>query len=230
MEGRWWARSGAAAGIAFVVALVISILLSGGAPMPQKPTAEIVKWYISHRSNVLTAAMLGAVASILFFWFLAHVRHLLAGRSPVLDRLGGALVISGVATATIGAFNTLPQAALAVAVNRPGAPVDEGLVRTLADLNSLFIGPLTILLALFIASFGAALLLRGFGVRWAGWIALVSSVCALVGGIGAFYPAESGKMAGLSFLGFIGLALFLITILITSITMLTESLRSAPAP
>lgn len=230
MEERSWATSGAVAGIGFVVALIISILLSGGAPMPDKPTADIVKWYSSHRGNVLTSAMLGSVASILFFWFLAHVRHVLVGRSPVLDRLAGALVISGVATATIGAFNILPQAALAVAVNRPGAPVDEGQVRTLADLSNLFIGPLTILLALLIASFGAVLLLRGFGVRWAGWIALVSSVCALVGGIGTFYPAETGKMAGLSFLGFIGLALFLVTILVTGIAMLTETPRAAQVP
>src|SRR5205807_944306 len=103
--------------------------------------------------SVLTATMLGAIASILFFWFLAHVRHLLAGRSPVLDRLSGALVISGVATATIGAINTWPQAALAIAVNQPGTSADQGLVRALADLNSVFIGPLTILLAMFIASF-----------------------------------------------------------------------------
>lgn len=230
MKEQSWARSGAAAGIAFVVALVISIILSSGAPMPQKPTADIVNWYTSHRANVLTAAMLGAVASILFFWFLAHVRHLLVGRSPVFDRLAGALVISGVATTTIGGFNLLPQAALAVAVNRPGAPVDEGLVRTLADLNNLFFGPLSIFLALVAASFGAVLLLRGFGARWAGWIALLASVLALVGGIGAFYPANTGKVAPLSFLGFIGTALFLITILITSIALLTESPRPAPAP
>lgn len=169
--------------------------------------------------------MFGSVASIIFLWFLAHLRWLLAGRSPGLDRINGALTGSGIATATLGAFNGVFLLALDLAVNRPGVRADGSLLRMLNDLNSLLHGPLTILIALFTFALGLALMNRAFAAPWVAIPAFIASILAIIGGLAAFYPKSEGKMNAASALGFIGLLLALLTILVTSILLVSGTER-----
>jgi len=223
-ESPRWRTSGAAAGILFVVLLVVSIVTNGGAPMPDKSAAEIVKWYSAHRSPIYVSALTGTLASIAFFWFLAYVRQVLAGRSAVFDMLRDGLVISGLATAIVGGINALPQVALAITANRPDLPPNDSVVRMLADFNQLFFAPLGIFLSLTVAILAAICLMGGLAPRWAGWIAALSAVASLIGSCANFFPDIHGKPNPLGLLGLIAFLLFLVTVLITSITLL----RGAP--
>lgn len=219
-----WRASGAIAGILFVVLLVLTIVVNGGAPMPDKSAAEIVKWYSSHRSQIYLSAMFGTLASIALFWFLAYVRQVLAGRSAVFDLLRDGLVISGLSTAVVGGINAIPQVALAVTANRPDLPPNDTVVRMLVDMNQLFFSPLGIFLSLTMAILAAILLMGGLAPRWAGWIAALSAMASLIGSCANFFPDLHGKPNPLALLGFLGVLPFLVTILITSIMLL----RGAP--
>ncbi len=147
----------------------------------------------------------------------------------MFDRLRDGLVIAGVASATIGGINTLPQAALAITVNRPDLPPNEAVVRMLADLNMLFFGPLSIFLSLTIGILAAILLSGGIARRWVGWIALASAVTYLIGGSAAFFPNAHGKPMALGTFGLVGLLLFLVTILITSFMLLSRAKGKEPS-
>ena len=82
MPERTVRRMAGIAGITFVVALVASILLTIGSPMPDKSAAKIVKWFADNRGLVFTATVLGGLATIAFLWFLGYLHH-------VLSRLDG---------------------------------------------------------------------------------------------------------------------------------------------
>lgn len=220
-----WGTSGAIAGIVFVVLLAAAVVTSGGAPLPDKSAAEMVKWYSSHRTEVSASAMIGALASVAFFWFLTHLRQVLAGRSATFDRLRDGLLTAGVATAILGGFNALPQVALAITVNRPDVPPNDSVVRMLADLNQLTLGPLTLFLSLTMAILAAILLMGGLARRWVGWLAVGSAVASLIGGCGAFFTNTEGRPLPLAFLGIMGLALFLLTVLTTSVMVLRAPQR-----
>lgn len=230
MDHARWQLSGPVAGMAFVVFLALTIALTGGAPMPEKGVPDLVRWYSHHHHRVEVATMFGALASVLFLWFLAHLRRLLVGRSAEFDWLSAVLTGSGVATATLGAFNGIFVVALDLAVNRPSVRADSSMLRMLNDLDSLFHGPLTILISLFMLALGLALTNRAFAAPWLTIPSFLASLLALIGGIAAFYPNTEGKMNPASILGFIGLLLALLTILVTSVLLATHTgRRKAPA-
>jgi hypothetical protein len=75
MEQRWIRLSGPAAGIAFVVLLVVGTTLAQGVPRPDKSAGTTLTWYASHRGTVLAFGLLSGLAAMVFLWFLAHVLH-----------------------------------------------------------------------------------------------------------------------------------------------------------
>lgn len=222
MEDARWRLSGAVAGILFVVFLALTVAL-GTKPVSDKSVAHVVRTYSHHSHRTQAAAMFGALAAFMFLWFLAHLRRLLVGRSPLFDRLAGGLMASGTAVAAIGAFNAIFAVALELAVSRPGVRPDDSLVLMLNDLNNLFTGPLAILISLFMLGFGLALMHRAFAAAWLAVPAFIAAALSIIGGIANFYPSVDGKLNGITVLGFIGLLLSLLTILVTSILLATES-------
>src|SRR5205807_3539785 len=94
MEERAVRRWAAFAGLAFVVLLVISIVLTIPAPMPDKSTAKIVKWFMDHRQTVYTSSVLGGLATVVFLWFLGYLHHAVSRAAGSARALSSILLTS----------------------------------------------------------------------------------------------------------------------------------------
>jgi hypothetical protein len=220
MSERTLRRSAAVAGIAFAVLLVVSIVLSIPAPMADKTTAKIVKWYADNREVVFTSGAFGVLSTLAFLWFLGYLYHVLSLLAGPARGLSSIVLASGIYTVTVATVTTLPSAALAITAARPGIAPSEGVVHLLADLTSLSIGLIGVGLAVFLAALGLLLAVGALRPRWATWVAYVGAVLSLVGGVSAFFVSKSGKGNPLGIGGLLGTVLFLIVVVAVSLDLL----------
>jgi hypothetical protein len=99
LSERQWERLGAASGIGFVAAMIVSVFLAPPPPHIDASTAQILDYITRHRGALLGALVVGALAGALFLVFLGHLRHVL-GRS---ERGAGALspIVYGAGLTTV---------------------------------------------------------------------------------------------------------------------------------
>lgn len=213
-------RWSAIAGIAFVVLLVVSIVLVIPAPMADKSTAKIVKWYVDNRELAFVSGALTVLSTLAFLWFLGYLHHalsLVAGASRALSSI---VLTSGLYTVTVATVTALPTAALAITANRPGIPVNEGVVHLLADLIGLGITLIGVGLAIFLLALGLLLADGALRPRWAMWVAYAGAVLSVIGGVSGFFVTKSGKGNPLGFGGLVGTVLFIIVVVAICVDML----------
>jgi hypothetical protein len=224
MDERAVRRVAAIAGMAFVVFLVVAIVLTIPAPMPDKSAAKIANWFAENRGAVFTSSVFGGLSTVVFLWFLGYLHHRLSGLEGGARAVSSIVLTSGIATVTIATMSGLPFAALAVTAGRPGVTPSEGIVHMLADLNGLgltLIGfGLTVFLAALELSQGA------LTPRWAGRVAYAGAILNLVGSVAGFFVSKSGKGNPVGIAGLIGLILFLVTVVAISLDLF----RSADVP
>ncbi len=120
MDDAKWERYGAAAGVIFVVLIVVGALISGSPPSPDDSVRKIANYYEDHTAAIKTGAFLTGLGSLAFLWFLGSLWSTLR-RSDDTRRLatiavGGGLV--GLITA-ITAFAL--NATVAIAIDSTGA-------------------------------------------------------------------------------------------------------------
>lgn len=96
---------------------------------------------------------------------------------------------------------------------------DVEAVRVLYTVHLLSLGPLGLLVALFAASAGAAMVRRELAGPWLGWLGMVVAVVGLITGVGSFVAAATGALMGLAYA--IGFA-FALWIAADSIAMLVR--------
>jgi len=227
MEERAVRRAAAFAGIAFVVLLVASIVLTIPAPMPDKSTAKILSWFADHRQRVYTSAVLGGLSSVAFLLFLGYAHHAAAKVADGARGVASMLLTSGIATVTIATMSALPFAALAATASRPGGSPSDDLVHMLDVVNGFGINLIGFGLSAFLVAAGLLLAQGALRPRWATWVAYVGAVANLIGSAAGFYVTKAGKGNPIGFLGFVGLILFLITVVAISVQLL--SVQEAPA-
>jgi hypothetical protein len=203
------------AGIVFVVLLVVSVVLTIGAPTPDKSTAKIVKWAADNRQAIFTSAALEGLMLIAFLWFLGYLYHELSRLGGARAALASVLMVTGVATVTIATITGLPLVALAVTASRPGVSPTDGVVHLLADLENMG-GVASFGVALFLLVLGLLLADRALSPRWAMWVAYVGAALSVIGAVANFYVSKAGKPDAGGLLGLIGLVLFAITVLVLS--------------
>ena len=211
------------AGILFVVLLVISVIMIIGAPMPDKSTAKIVKWYGDNRGVVFTSAALTGLGLPVFLVFLSYLHQFVAA-GPGVRRafLASTLLASGVVTVTIATVTVLPTVALAIAAGRPGVTPGDGTVHLLADLTNLSGAFISCGLALFLLVLGLLLAGGELSPRWGTWVAYVAAAANLIAGVATPFVSKAGKPDPLSILGLLGLVLFLIVVVAISIELLRD--------
>jgi hypothetical protein len=222
MEERAVRRAAALAGFAFVVFLVGSIVLTFGAPMPDKSTAKILDWFADHRQLVYTSGVLGGLSTVAFLLFLGYLYHAAARVADGARAVASIALTSGIATVTIATMSALPYAALAATASRPGGSPSDDLVHMLDVLNGFGINLIGFGLSVFLLAVGLLLAQGVVRPRWATWVAYAGAVANLIGSAGGFYVSKSGKGNPLGFLGLLGLILFLVTMWALSTSLLSE--------
>ncbi|MDQ1488935.1 MAG: hypothetical protein QOJ23_1449, partial [Actinomycetota bacterium] len=209
MSERQWERLGAATGIGFVAAMITSVFMAPTPPHIDASTSEILNYVTSHRTALLTSAVVGALAGVLFLVFLGHLRHVLARSEKGVEALSPIVYGAGLTTVAVAFVCSLPMAALAFASDSPEVTGNNGVIRLLWDLNALGTATIMIVLALFVAAASVAMIVRELGATVVGWIGLPVAVVNAVAGAAGFY--NSGYQSfwnGLNYVALLSFAAF----------------------
>ncbi|MFC4111044.1 hypothetical protein [Nonomuraea zeae] len=129
------------------------------------------------------------------------------------------VLVSGVSLATVCALSVVPLAALATLTASPVRPADLEAARVLYTVHLLSLGPISLLVALFAVSAGAAMVRREMAGPWLGWLGMIVAVLCLIAGIGSFLVAPFGPVLVLAYATGI---FFAVWIAAASITMLVR--------
>jgi hypothetical protein len=221
---QWW-KVGGVFGIIFVVLFIIGpVFLSGETPSRDDSIEDIRAYFTDDGEIYLASDFIGGIAFVLFFLpYLVTLRWVLGsgeGWPPIWSWL---TVIGGVLAVALGGTASVFWGALAISASNP--EVDDAAVRTLMELDTYAFTFWAFPLALFAAS--ASLVILRTGVLWR-WLAVIGLLSAILVIIGAAWPIdgdEEGALAIPGFIGFPGMALF---VLISSINMIM--LKEEPAP
>jgi preprotein translocase subunit YajC len=207
-----WERYGAAAGLLFVVLVVVGALISGAPPSPDDSVREIADYYEDHTGSIKVGAFLTGLAAVAFLWFLGSLWSTLR-RSEDTRRLatiatGGGIV--GLITAITGfALN----ATVALAIDSTGATASVNpkfiylLAGTIGGMGNFGVAAL-------VAATGIAALRTGVFPPALGWASLVIALGWVVGGL-----VVATDAAAIFTIGFIVFLVWLIWVLVVSFFM-----------
>lgn len=102
MSATAWNRVGGAMGIPFVIAIIVTIALTGNSPDDGSSDEKILDYYASHSNRVkdITTFFVIVVGLLLLVWFVGHVHAVLraasddGGRASSIAALSGGLFIA----------------------------------------------------------------------------------------------------------------------------------------
>lgn len=213
MSERQWERLGSITGIGFVAAMIASVFMAPTPPHIDASTSEILDYTTTHRTALLGAAVVGALAGLLFLVFLGHLRHLLQRSESGAEALSPIVYGTGLTLVAVAFVSQLPLAALAFGGDSPEVAGNAGLVRILYDLNALGIATMMIVVALLVAVTAVAMLLRELGATPLGWIGLPIAVVNAAAGVAGFFNSSYQSFwNGLNYVGLIAFAAYILAL------------------
>lgn len=221
---QWW-KVGGMFGVGFVILFIIGpIFLSGETPSRDDSIEDIRAYFTDDAELYLASEFIAGIAFSLFFLpYVVTLRWVLGsgeGWPPIWSWL---TVIGGVLTFAFGAAASVFWGALAISASNP--EVDDTAVRTLMELDTYAFTFWAFPLALFVGAASLVILRTGVLWRWLGAIGLISAVLLIISASWPIDGDEEGALAIGGFIGFPGVALF---VLISSINMIM--LKEEPAP
>ena len=196
---RWLALCGVAAPVLIVLAFTA---VGGKTPDDNASAAEVVSYYRDHKNASMIAALMLTIGAVLLVLFAARLREVLRG-----DGLGsGALPIAAYGGVLILAAGLLSLAAVHFALVQAA---DHRFATPAQTLNVLDNNDFFVMIggmALLMLAAGIATVRRPVLPRWLGWAAIVIGILSLAG------P-----------LGFAGIILSVVWILVVAILMLVRT-------
>jgi len=230
MSERQWERLGSATGIGFVTAMIVSVFMVPAPPHIDASTTSILDYVTSHRTGLLSSAVVGAVAGILFLLFLGHLRHVLQRSESGVEALSPIIYGAGLTTVAVAFVCTLPLTALAFGGNTEVA-TNGGVVRLLWDLNALGTATIMIVLALFVAATSLALILRELQAPILGWLGLpIAAVLAVAGAAGFYNSNHEAFWYGLNYVALLAFAAFVLAVSVEGLIAPAGASRAVQAP
>jgi hypothetical protein len=212
MSERQWERAGAATGVGFVAAMIVSVFMVPAPPHIDASTTDILDYVTSHRTGLLSSAVVGVAAGVLFLVFLGHLRHVLQRSESGVEALSPIVYGAGLTTVAVALICTLPLAALAFGGDSEVAS-NSGVVRLLWDLNALGTATIMIVLALFVAALSLALIVREIQAPILGWLGIpVAIVLAVAGGAGFYNSNHEAFWYGLNYVALLAFAAFILVV------------------
>lgn len=188
MNERTWERLGAASGLLAAVLLLVGILLIplpvtvglGGDPL------LTASYFAENRLRIQLVVLLATLAAVVFLWFVGHLRHLLQRAEGGVEAFSPVVLLAGASLAVATMFAMVPAGVLASLTQRTAA-LNGPTVYALYGLHQQSIGALGLLVALFTATAGAAMVRREITGPWLGWLGLVVAVIGVVGAVTVFF-------------------------------------------
>ena len=169
-------RTGAAAGVGFVVVTLVSELLKGDSPSPTGSAATIVSYLADHRSGILAGAYVQILGLLLLALVtLGAVERLWARhrREAVLAALGGVLLI--------GSYTTYVFLTAALGFGA-GTDAEPATAKALWEIRFVAESFISFPAALLVGSVAAGSVRARSFPRWYAWGSAVAASGFLVGG------------------------------------------------
>ncbi|HSO96515.1 MAG TPA: hypothetical protein VLV81_10785 [Acidimicrobiia bacterium] len=220
MNDSTWERYGLAAGIVFVVLVVVAALIGGTPPKPTDSGAKIVSYFHDNQDALKVGAYLNGLAAVAFLWFLGSLWTRLRRAEIGGTRLSVIALIGGIASLVLATIAGASVAFVALYVGDLGGGVAQ--VFYLFATVLLAVGAFA--LAVFTSATSVMILRYPVVERFLGWIGEGIAVLWLIAGIGV---ADNDTP-----IHTVGLVAFLIWagwLLILSVLLLTRDLAPVEA-
>jgi hypothetical protein len=218
-------RYGAATGIVFVLLVIVAFLVQPAPPSSDSSPAEVLDYVTDHDDALHVIQLIFGGAMFFFIWFIGTLRSSLAAAEGGQGRLastayGGGLIASAALIVSLALSAT---AALHPATNGPDV------TRALTDAGAMVLAVSAPAAVVFFVANGLSMLRSGYLPPWLGWLAFLTALFNAFG-LGNVFT-DHGAFAADGVLGFlIGFLLFLLWILLASISLFTKLGEEEPAP
>jgi hypothetical protein len=222
MNDSKWEQYGAAAGVLFVVLVVIGALIAGSPPSPDDSVRKIATFYEDHTAAIKTGAFLTGLGGAAFLWFLGSLWSTLR-RSEDTRRLATIAVGGGIVGLVTAFAATAINATVAVAIDSTGATASVN-PKFIYLLSGTIGGMGNFGIAILVAATGVAALRTGVFPAPLGWASLVLALAWIVGGL--VVVTDSGAIFAEGFIVFL---VWLIWVLVISFFLFRPHEESAPA-
>lgn len=220
-----WDRVALGGGLAFGVLSIAAIFTAPSLPESDAPAAELAASYVANQTGHLISTYcsgLGAIAFLIFLGGLSGILRQAMGKGSSVPLLvfGG-----GVATVLLILAAQATYAGTALIAEADG--VTPAVVRGLDGLVPalmLFSGFPRVV---FLAASALAIMQTRIAPRWAGWLGLAVAGVNLIGTF-AYFDIDGAP----GMFGFLGVALFTLWVLVTSLTLVlrNDSRQPVTAP
>jgi len=227
MSERQWERLGSATGIGFVAAMLVSVFMVPSPPHIDASTTEILDYVTSHRTALLSSAVVGAVAGLLFIVFLGYLRQTMQRTEAGAGALSPIVYGAGLTTVAVAFLGSLPLAALAFSGESEVAS-NSAVIRLLWNLNALGMATIMMVLGLFVAAVSVAMIVRGIQGTILGWLGLpIAAVLAVAGGAGFYNSSHESFWYGLNYVALLGFAAFVLVAAVEGLLAPATTTRTA---
>ena len=207
MDDVKWERIGAAAGVLFVILVLIGSFLPGESPPAVDDSArDIARYFHGHSGAIQAGAFIVGLGAIALLWFLGSLWSRLR-RPEGTRRLATIAAGGGVVTIGLVLIGFAMNATIALRLESLGVLG----ARFFYTLSSVVISMASFsIAALVIATSAAAMRSKVFPV-WLGWVGAVLGLLWVIAGLGV-----ATDNSGIFTLGFIAFLLWLVWILVIS--------------
>jgi hypothetical protein len=211
---------GGAAGMFFVVVILVSAFGTGQPPNADDSIDKIRSFLLDNRSALLLLNALALFAVPFVIWFAIVLRDVVRG-DPTANALGTASIAGLLITAPMAMAGGALQVSMVYVDGSVQGLSPDALRVTFEAQNLLFASTSA---GLFLFALGAALAIRRTGAlpaytMWLGFIAAAGNVVAMFGLLGA----------GAAMIAFVGLLTFALFVFVTGLTMALDKTTPAAA-
>lgn len=211
-----------ASGIVFVALMVVALILTGEPARYDDSGSSIASWLAGNRRELLLASILQGGALLMFLWYLGSLGTRL--REAGEARLGAVAFGSGIVVAGMALITITVVGGLAYGIEQN---TDEAMIKTLYDFQ-LAAGPLFAWpLAALAGATALASLRTGIFPQWYGLVSAVGTVWFVVAGLSwareGFFEVDGAAV-------WVGMIVFLVWTLVTSVMLLQQAQAREEAP
>jgi hypothetical protein len=213
-----WDRYGAAAGLIFVILILVGGFIAGSPPSYEDSAREIRQYFVDNDTALKVGGYLNGLAIFPFLIFLGSVWSRVRRVGEDNRELSTMLVGGAVIAASLVSVGTLITTATAIRI----ANIAPGDAKLLYELAGTATDIAAFGVAVFVGATSVAALRARVFPAWVGWFGAVLTLAWLVAGI-----AVSTDSDALSVLGFIVLLLWVVWILALSYFLLRPEQQAA---
>lgn len=174
-----WERYGLLSGPVFVVLLLVGAFLPAQPPDVDAPGAEVREFLIDQSTQLQTAALLGAIASLFGIWWIASIWRAMTKAEYGKPRLALIATLGFVGGGLLAGFN----AALSAAGSLMGDELTPEIARLLWVSGLTVFGSGAYLFSAMALAVGILVLRQRFVAAWFGYASLALSAAWAVSGI-----------------------------------------------